>query len=408
MLLIFCTVAKTRFMGLAICATIVTTLIVCDSSYAIAGDHGDADGEPAAHAGHGGHEEGGDIRLTLAQIRAAGIEMEVVKYRPEVQSVHAPGSVDFNGYTLADITTLVDGVIYARHTRLGDVVHRGAELVTLNSSALARSEADYLRAEAEHRKSKLDLQRIKALAGEKIVSQARLQQATSIHQAAHANLAAARAALSSYGLSGERIDSLLVTSQYGKLTLYAPTAGTIISDDFRLGQHVSAGSRLLQIVDESTVWVEVKLPQSQVAGIDKGGAAVVLTKESGRRYPAKVINIHHQLDKSTRTVGVRLEVQNHADALHPGMFVTAEIATDSGGEALLLPAEAVQRQGGELIVFVEEESGVFERREVRVGSSSMGLVPIVEGLREGESVVVKGAFVLASELAKAGFEAHNH
>jgi len=404
--------------------TLISTLILFTSTPLFAADRGH---EEAGHAHEsiddhkeGGHEnekpdahddheeEGGAIKLTPAQIKQAGIESEVIKHRPELQTINAPGSVDFDAYKLADITTLVDGAIHARHVRLGDEVKKGQKLVALTSSALAQSEADYLRAEAEHRKTKLDLQRIEALAKEKIVSQARLQQATSFHQAAHANLAAARAALSSYGLSAKKIETLMSSGQYGQLTLYAPSSGTIVADEFRLGQHITAGTRLMQIVDESTVWVEVKLSQSQMGGITTGRSAVVSTKDNTKHYKARVINVHHQLDKTTRTVGVRLEVQNPEDALHPGMFVSAEIEAGSGDESLLLPEGAIQRQGSELIVFVEEEPGHFERREVRTGKTSMGFVPIIEGVKEGESIVVKGAFVLASELAKSGFEAHNH
>ncbi|MDT8376305.1 MAG: efflux RND transporter periplasmic adaptor subunit [Mariprofundaceae bacterium] len=354
------------------------------------------------------HAEGGVVRLTPAQIKQAGVEAEVIKHRPGLQALHAPGTVAFNAYKLADITSLIDSAIHARHVHLGDKVKKGEKLVTLTSSALAQAEADYLRAEAEHRKSKLDLERLEGLVKEKIISQSRFQQASSVHQAAHANLAASRASLASYGLSNERIDTLLNIKQYGQLTLHAPGSGTVIADDFRIGQHIAAGTRLMLIADESTVWVEVKLPQSQMAGIETGRSAVVSIKGKEKRYPATVINIHHQLDEATRTAGVRLEVQNPEDALHPGMFVSAEIATGAGEESLLLPEGAVQRQGSELIVFVEEEPGHFERREVRIGKSSMGFVPVLEGLKEGESVVVKGAFVLASELAKSGFEVHNH
>ncbi len=362
-----------------------------------------------AHGEHDDHaEEAGAIKLTPAQTKQAGIEIEVIQYRPEVQVINAPGSVDFNAYKLADITTLVDGVIHARHVRLGDEVKKGKKLVTITSSALAQAQADYLRSEAEYRKSKQDLKRIEGLAKEKIMSQARLQQTASIHQAAHANLAASRASLSSYGLSGKKIDSLISLKQYGQLTLYAPSSGTIIADDFRIGQHNAAGTRLMQIVDESTVWVEVKLSQAQINGLQVGHSGIVSVKNSNTRHKGRVINIHHQLDQTTRTVGVRFEVQNPEDILHPGMFVSAEIETGLGEESLLLPEAAIQRQGTELIVFIEEEPGHFERREVRVGKASMGYVPIIEGLKEGESVVIKGAFVLASELAKSGFEVHNH
>jgi RND family efflux transporter MFP subunit len=370
---------------------------------------GHDDHKKGGSGGHDDHEEeGGAIKLTPAQIKQAGIETETIKHQPGLQAVNAPGSVTFNAYNLADVTTLVDSVIHARHVRLGDEVKKRQKLVTLTSSELARAEADYLRAEAEHRKSKLELKRLEGLVKEKIVSQARLQQAQSNYQAARANLAASKAALSSYGMNKREIDRLVKATRYGQLTLYAPGSGTIVADDFRIGQHIAAGTRLLQIADESTVWVEVKLSQSQMKGINVGRSAVVSTRDGNKHYKGKVINIHHQLDRTTRTVGVRLEVQNPEDALHPGMFVQAEIEADSGEEALLLPEQAVQRQGGELIVFVEEEPGHFERREVKVGKASMGQVPILEGLKEGEPVVVKGAFVLASELAKSGFEVHNH
>lgn len=408
---------------------LISTLILFTGTPAFAEDHGH-DEEAHAHkthneAGHddhkedghkheksGAHEghegEGGAIKLSPAQVKQAGIETDIIRLQSKSKVVSAPGNVAFNGYKLADVTTLVDSVIHARHVRLGDEVKKGQRLATLTSSELAKSQADYLRSEADHRKAKLDLERIEGLAKEKIVSQARLLQATSIHQSAHANLAAARATLASYGLSSSKIDMLMNEKRHGRLIIYAPVSGTVVADDFRIGQHIAAGTRLLQIADESTVWVEVKLPQSQAGGIYAGRIAVVTSKDHKGTYKAKVINIHHQLDKATRTVGVRLEVRNSGDALHPGMFVDAEIKAGNGEEALLMPKAAIQRQGSELIVFVEEEPGHFERREVRVGKSSMGVVPVLEGLKEGESVVIKGAFALASESAKSGFEVHNH
>jgi len=389
------------------------------------GGHGDEHDGPAAHdheehgdehkggAGHNhgehGHEEGEPITLSAAQIKQAGIKTIVMQHQQETQTISAPGSVSSNAYNLADVTALIDSVVYARHVRLGDEVNQGQKLVTLTSSALAQAEADYLRALAAHRTSKLDLQRLKGLVKDKIVSQARFQQAQSNYQAAHANLAASKAALSSYGMNRKEIDSLLKATDYGQLTLRAPSFGTVTADTFRIGQHIAAGTRLLQIVDESTVWVEVKLAQSQVSGIHAGQMAMVSTKNNST-YQAKVVNVYHQLDLTTRTVGVRLEVQNIEDTLHPGMFVKVEIEAvqHDDHEVLLLPEQAIQRQGSELIVFVEEEAGKFERREVEVGKTSMGLVSILDGVKEGESVVVKGAFVLASELAKSGFAVHNH
>lgn len=354
------------------------------------------------------HTEGGAIKLTPAQMTQAGIQIETVGLKPVPQTIRAPGTVAFNNYRLADVTSLVDGAVHARHVRLGDKVIKGQKLVTLTSTALAQSEADFLRAEAEHRKSKQEWTRLKELAGQKIISQARLQQAASIHQSTHAALLAARASLASYGLRDEDIDGLIKGLDYGKLVLRSPDTGTVVSDDFRTGQHIAAGDLLLRIADESTVWIETRVSESEAFRIRLGQSASIALNNSAGSFEGKVVALHHQIDPTTRTAGVRLEIQNPDDALDPGMFVDAQIQTGAGEEALLLPEQAVQRQGSELIIFVEEEAGLFERREVQIGKANMGMVPLLEGVKPGERVVIKGAFALISELAKAGFEVHNH
>jgi len=381
---------------------IMCTMLFVLNTPVMAADHGHD------HGGHEDHEEGGLIKLSPAQIKQAGITTTIIYPQAKKQVVSAPGVVAFNGYALADVTTLVDAVVHARHVRLGDEVSKGQRLVTVNSTALATAEAAYLRVKAERRRNKQELARLKKLAAQKIVSQARLQQSQSNDEAMRANLAAAKATLFSYGLNASDISRLLKQKVYGLLTLRAPHAGTVVADDFRLGQHVAAGSRLMQIADESSVWVEIKVAETQRNSIHIGSHAMVQPKGDHQRYAGTVIALHHELDAITRTAGIRLEIKNDHDLLHPGMFVQAEIATGSGETALLIPAQAVQRQGSELIVFVEEETGHFERREVSVSSASMGMVTLLTGVKAGEAVVIDGAFVLISELAKAGFEVHNH
>lgn len=368
------------------------------------------DHETAMPAGneHGDHEEGGLIKLTPAQIKQAGIATEKLQMRPALKAISAPGTVVFNAYSLADITTLVDAVVHARYVHLGEQVKKRQKLVTLNSTALAQAEASYLKAQAEHHRSKQEITRLKELAEQKIVSQARLQQAESTYQIMKAGLAAAKATLFSYGLKKQDITGLIKQKEYGLLKLRSPHAGRVVADDFRIGQHFSAGSRLMQVVDESYVWVEVKIPETLLSDMHVGQLASITPKGVKDSYQGTVINIHHQLDTVTRTAGVRLKVKNSHDLLHPGMFVNANIATSKGEQGLLISEHAVQRQGSELIVFVEEEPGNFERREVEIEKASMGMVSIHGGVKAGEQIVVQGAFVLASELAKAGFEVHNH
>ncbi len=361
----------------------------------------------AEHDRNGEHaHDAGAIELTPAQIRAAGIRIDAVRLRALPRIIKAPGKVRFNAYAMADVASRFEAVVHARHARLGDRVRKGSPLLTLESTALAKAQADYLSARAEWLRAEQERNRLRQLAEQRIVSLARLQQAESAFQSASAALEAARATLAAFGLSQRRIKSLARSGKYGLLTIKAPIAGTIVRDDFRLGQHVAAGALLMQIADESSAWVEASVPENALADIRIGSPARILAGPASHK--GKVIAIHHRLDPATRTATVRIEADNADEQLHPGMFVQAEINAGAGEKALVVPSPAIQRQGGEHIVFVEREPGHFERREVRPGASAMGWTVIETGLKPGERIVTEGAFALTSELAKGGFDAHQH
>ncbi len=374
------------------------------------GEHGHEHGTEAAHAAHGGEHghEGGDITLTPEQLLQAGLKVITLKPEHQAKILSAPGVVRYDDYKIADVTSMVDAIVDARHVRLGEQVKRGDALITLKSTALAQAEANWLRAQAEYRKSEQEYRRLRPLAADGIVSQARLQTSRSAYETARAQQLAARATLASYGLSESKIRRLDDGKGFGLVTLRAAIDGTVIADQVVLGQHIAAGSRLMRIVDESTVWVEANIPPSRLMDVQAGAAASVVAKGTTQYLQAKVAAIHHELDATTRTAIVRLEVDNAKHALHAGMFVDVEIRLGDGEEGLLLPASAVQRQGSEHIVFVEEKTGHFERREVEVEAVGMGKVRIRSGLKAGEKVVFEGSFALLSELLKSGFEAHNH
>jgi len=365
----------------------------------------------SAVAAEDNHGQGGNspsregvVHLDSQQIKEANLMVRQVRLRRRAIVVRAPGTVKFNSYQVDDVSPLVGGIVTARHVRLGDAVEAGQKLAVLQSTVLAQAEADFLKALAAHRKSRAELQRLKPLAKQHIVSRAKLQQAESIHQADHASLAAARAILASYGLKRSEVDSRLVGQRnYGRLILRSPRDGTVVADDFRLGQHVSAGTPLLQVADEKTLWVEAKVSQTELAEIAVGQDAVVMPKNGAKRYEGEVVNIHPKLDPSTRTASVRLEVHRAGGTLRPGMFVDADIATGEGGRALLLPRRAIQSDNGKMVVFVEEKPGYYRRQVVHVGKANMGFVPVRQGLKAGDRVVVRGAFSVLSEMSKSGF-----
>ncbi len=353
--------------------------------------HGDEHGDE-----HGGHEEeGGGVELTPQQMTTAGIVVSPLRQQTLHEVVSAPGEVMFDAYRASKITPRISAQIIARHARLSDHVKRGQLLVTLSSVAMAEAQGDLLKSDREW-------QRVKKL-GRKVVSAKRYAEAQINRQQAEARVLA-------YGMSKPQVAALLRTDDpaqaIGRFDLYALQSGTVTSDDFILGELVEPGRVLFDISDESALWVEARLTPEDAHRIhNKAGATVRIGNTT---LPGKVLQIHHAIDENTRTQAVRIGIKNPGDRLHPGMFVDVTIDAESQGKALALPLDAVVRSAdGDWQVFVEEESGRFEPKEVTV-VRSVGDQLIISGIAPGTRVVTEGTFFVQSELAKGGFEIHNH
>ena len=348
------------------------------------------------HQDEDGHEEENRVHLSSEQLRIAGIVVEPLTARSIPMEIKAPGEIRLNAYASSQVTPRIEAQVVKRHARLGDHVVVGQPLVTLSSASMAKAQGTLLIAAKEW-------QRVRKL-GKKVVSEQRYLETRVAFQQAHAKLRA-------FGMTPKQTERLVnegdVSRADGSFTLLSPQAGTVIRDDFIIGQIIEPGKLLFEITDESTLWVEARVNPKSTSHLKIGAQARVFAGE--RWIDAKVIQTHHVLDETTRTLGVRLEIPNPRDRLHPGQFVTASIRTgESGKTALTLPLDAVLRSpDGDWQVFVEEEPGEFEPKEVEVVRRLPGLA-VIEGLKPGVLVVTKGAFFVQSELAKSGFEVHNH
>ncbi len=349
----------------------------------------------AGHEDHDGEEEQAGVTLTPEQLAAAGIVGEALRERSVAAQVQAPGEVQLNAYATIKVTPRIAAQIVGRHVVLGDTVKRGQPLVTLSSVEMARAQGDLLVAERDWR-------RVKKL-GREVVSEQRYTEARVAREQA-------RARGQAYGMTERQMSQLLSSGNAelanGRFQLLAAQDGTVIRDDFIVGELVDAGRVLFEISDESTLWVEARLMPEQAVQVRVGAAATV--KVRGEQVNGKVIQVHHALDEQTRTLGVRIEIPNPDDHLHPGLFVQAGIDGNAAERVLAVPTNAILRSpDGDWQLFVEHEPGQFEPREVEVIRSA-GELTVIEGLAAGTRVVTQGAFFLQSELAKSGFSIHNH
>jgi len=188
-----------------------------------------------------------------------------------------------------------------------------------------------------------------------------------------------------YGMTAKQVAAFIksgdASKANGTFQLLAPQDGTVIKDDFIQGELIEPGRVLFVISDESVLWVEAKLTPSQVKLVSPGNP-VLITAE-GKKFNGKVVQVHHALDEDTRTLGVRVELANPNDELHPGVFVQTKISSNNTALALAVPVNAVLRSpDGDWMVFIEHEAGEFEPQEVEL-VRTVGDVSVIEGLDVG-------------------------
>ncbi len=352
----------------------------------------------AAHAEGAGHDhdEENPLAMDAERRRALGIVDEAVGPQPLADMVQAPAEVVVNTYRSAVVTPRIPAQVVARHARLGERVTAGARLVTLSSVDMARAQADLMEADREWR-------RVRKL-GRQAVSDKRYVAAQLARQLA---LAAVRA----YGMSEAEVQRLLAAGDArlatGRFDLLSPRAGTVIRDDFTLGELIEPGRPLFEVTDESTLWVEARLRPEQAATVTVGGTARV-SRDGEHWLPGRVIQIHHRVDEATRTLPVRIAVENPGDRLHPGDYVEALVPVSPVQARIAVPEQAVVLLQGSPTVFVVEGEAIHPR-PVETGRTVAGQVEIVAGLAAGERVVTRGAFLLKSLLLKSQMgEGHAH
>ena len=327
------------------------------------------------------------VTLSPAQREAGGIEVEAVGLKSHAEAFPAPGEVRVNDYTTSNVSSRLRASVISRHAKLGDRVPTGQTLVTLYSAEMAEAQSTFVLAS----KSFARMSNLKGYISGQQYDEAEVKRDE------------ARGRLETFGLGTSEIAELasngLSARPAGQFDLLAPQAGVVTTDAFRLGEVVEPGKTLFEISNLSTVWVEAQLNPEIVPRIS-GNRARVLRGTSA--FDARIIQTLAQLNETTRTVGMRLEMQNPNGVLRPGEFVNVELFGEEVSE-LIVPTAAVLRDtDGSWFVYVENSQGAFELVPVQPLHAA-GEETAISGITPGTKVVTKGAFFVKSEADKASF-----
>jgi Cu(I)/Ag(I) efflux system membrane fusion protein len=319
----------------------------------------------------------------MHKIFHAGIQVEPVRARSLPVPLTLPGKVAFNERRRAHITARVGGHVENVLVYANEYVKAGQPLVELYSQEFQAMQYEFL--QAAQRLSRAQE------AGDEVGSE------RAIFNSIRRKLMVAGATEDDLA---ELESTRLPATHY---VVRAPFSGTILESAVRLGATAQTGTGLFDIADLSTLWILADIYEKDLARIHTGMPVTVEVTAYPDRFAGRIATVYSVVDEKTRTVKARVEVTNKGLRLKPEMFCTVDVQTEVGKKTIKIPASALLGETERHFVFVALNDSTFERRDVHTGVETREFAEILDGLLEGERIVVTGGFFLKSELARETF-----
>jgi membrane fusion protein (multidrug efflux system) len=274
------------------------------------------------------------------------------------------------------VTGKVAGIVTAIRFTEGERVVAGQVLVELDDAAL-RAELDQARAQLDDARSQLE--RARRLQPGQTIAEQRITTLETQSRQAEGRVRQVEA----------RIEELRIT---------APFAGRVGLRNVSPGALIQPGTAITTLDDTAQVRVEFAIPELFLARVVPGARVNARSNAYGDRlFQGQVAVVDTRVDTATRTVRVIAEFDNVDDALRPGLFMTVELLLDQRPNALLVPEEALDPIGDRMFVYVVRD-GRARRQQVRLGLRLVGEVEVLDGVTQGELVVVRGVQRLRDNL----------
>lgn len=337
-----------------------------------------------------------DLRLATASVTE----------RRGSQQVAMLGEVAADQTRYAEVAAPADGLLTQVLADTNQSVSAGAPLAQLRSTELGRARAAVQTAVARRDLARQTVERKRTLAAERIVAAREVEEAEATARAAAAEAEAAATALQALGASADESDPQDPALFY----LRAPIAGQVLERRAVLGRFVGPSDPLFVIADLSRIWVVVQAFERDAVNVRPGAVAhVTLAALPGEEHDGRVGAIGQQVEAGSRTVPIRIALDNAARVMRPGMSASVRLEVGGGSATVLtVPAAALQRVGDRWLAFVPRSEHEYEMRPVGRGRDLGGDVEVVSGLAAGDTVVVEGAYLLKAEAEKRGGGADEH
>ncbi len=311
----------------------------------------------------------GGVRIDPSVVQNLGVRLGQVERKAFDVGLEAVGAVAFDERLLEVVQARVAGYVTRLHVKAPLMrVKRGQALFEILSPEWQGAQQDYL--------ALLDAQ----------------------SPSVQSIRAAARQRLTVLGVPEATIVAIERTRKpHATTTITAPVSGVMSELTVREGAAFVAGDPLARINGLETVWANAQVPETQVSLVREGShVSARATAWPGEEFHGRVIALLPDVDPQTRTLAVRVALDNAAGKLVPGMFVSLAFSAADGERRLVVPSEAVIATGQRTVVIAARHGG-FDVVEVATGREAGGYTTILSGLEEGQSIALSGQFLIDSE-----------
>lgn len=323
------------------------------------------------------------------------LQIDKIKPSEVHDTLRLSARVELDQQLVARIGASVTGRITEIDAGLGRNVKKGQRLAVLSSIELGRAQSYYLKARSKVNLRRLTVQRAKRLLQSGVIATAQFQERQSVLNEAEVDLRAASDQLRVMGMSEADLKRLEKNRSIHSFSLVTSSIdGVVIERDVAIGQVVQPTDRLFTVANLSHLWLVAEIPEQHAYWAREGDQVQAeVPALQNREVSGKLIYVADMVNPATRTVKVRMALDNPKRLFKPQMLATLKISKP-GAQTLVVPGEAVVRENDKTYVFVQTTPKHFELREVKLGREKGQQLPLLEGLKAGEPIVVKGAFHL--------------
>jgi len=327
-------------------------------------------------------ETGSGIKISVEKVQKLGVRSEPAQKRSLERVVRAAGRVEIDERRLFAVAPKFEGWVERLHVNVtGQPVAKGQPLFEVYSPELVSAQREY----------SVAAKGVAALAGARPEAQAGMQELA----------AASLARLKNWDISDEQIQALAKGGEARRtLTFRSPVAGIVMEKKAVQGMRFMPGEALYAVADLSAVWVVADVFEQDIGLVKTGARAKVqFNAYPGETFAGRITYVYPTVKSETRTVAVRVELANPGGRLKPAMYAQVELAAATGRAtpAVTVPVSAVIDSGTRQVVLVQKGEGRFEPRAVKLGARGDDYVEVLEGVAEGEPVVVTANFLIDAE-----------